>query len=192
MLNRIVYCAYKYLKPFNYRKTNDSFKIELFVILLTTPFTRAGYDRRSIFKQSLTVLNSEISFNKAEEPSMSNYLPIARGRIIGFIAFPRVLVLCEKQSASSRIWTRVAVSISYDDNHYTTWASELFVIGMLKTIRLCASKCSLTCHFLSASLSIFLSSGLFVWLIPLSILRMVRSIFQAVYSAALGFNKLPH
>ena len=24
------------------------------------------------------------------------------------------------QSASSRIWTRVAVAISYDDNHYTT------------------------------------------------------------------------
>ena len=24
------------------------------------------------------------------------------------------------QSISSRIWTRVAVSISYDDNHYTT------------------------------------------------------------------------
>ena len=27
------------------------------------------------------------------------------------------------QSASSRIWTRVAVSISYDDNHYTTGTS---------------------------------------------------------------------
>ena len=38
---------------------------------------------------------------------------------MGFIPFPRVLVLCEMQSASSRIWTRVAVSISYDDNHYT-------------------------------------------------------------------------
>ena len=24
------------------------------------------------------------------------------------------------QSVSSRIWTRVAVSISYDDNHYTS------------------------------------------------------------------------
>ena len=24
------------------------------------------------------------------------------------------------QSVSSRIWTRVVVSISYDDNHYTT------------------------------------------------------------------------
>ena len=47
-------------------------------------------------------------------------LPIAGGRIIGFIPFQRVLVLCEMQSVSSRIWTRVAVSISYDDNHYTT------------------------------------------------------------------------
>ena len=48
------------------------------------------------------------------------YLPIAGGRIIGFISFPRALVLCEMQSVSSRIWTRVVVSISYDDNHYTT------------------------------------------------------------------------
>ena len=28
------------------------------------------------------------------------------------------------QSVSSRIWTRVAVSVSYDDNHYTTWTSR--------------------------------------------------------------------
>ena len=27
------------------------------------------------------------------------------------------------QSVSSRIWTRVAVSISYNDNHYTTGTS---------------------------------------------------------------------
>ena len=40
--------------------------------------------------------------------------------IIGFISFPRVLVLCEMQLVSSRIWTRVTVSIFYDDNHYTT------------------------------------------------------------------------
>ena len=30
------------------------------------------------------------------------------------------------QSVSSRIWTRVAVSISYDDNHYTTGISISF------------------------------------------------------------------
>ena len=29
------------------------------------------------------------------------------------------------QSVSSRIWTRVAVSISYDDDHYTTGTEYL-------------------------------------------------------------------
>ena len=65
----------------------------------------------------------KVNCTEAEEPSLSYYLPIAGGRIIGFIPFPRVLVLCEMQSFSSRIWTRVAVSISYDDNHYTTGTS---------------------------------------------------------------------
>ena len=75
-------------------------------------------------------MNSEFSFSytscltKAEELSLPRYLPIAGGRIIGFIPFPRVLVLCEMQSVSSRIWTRVALSISYDDNHYTTGTSK--------------------------------------------------------------------
>ena len=98
----------------------------VFVIIFTYPSARAGYDTSSIFKRSLTGLNSEFSFSetscltKAEEPSLSYYLPIAGGRINGFIHFPRVLVLCEMQLVSSRIWTRVAVSISYDDNHYTT------------------------------------------------------------------------
>ena len=63
----------------------------------------------------------------AEEPSLSYYLPIAGGRIIGFIPFPRVLVLCEMQSVSSRIWTRIAVFISYGDNDYTTGTS---IVGM--------------------------------------------------------------
>ena len=31
------------------------------------------------------------------------------------------------QSVSSRIWTRVAVSISYDDNHYTTGTFYIYV-----------------------------------------------------------------
>ena len=78
-------------------------------ILFTNPSARAGYDMRSIFKRSLTGLNSEFSFSytscltKAEEPSLSYYLPIAGGRIIGFIPFPRILVLCEMQSVPSRI-----------------------------------------------------------------------------------------
>ena len=31
------------------------------------------------------------------------------------------------QSVSSRIWTRVAVSVSYDDNHYTTGTSSTVI-----------------------------------------------------------------
>ena len=101
------------------------------VILFTNPSARAGYDTRSIFKRSLTGLSSEFSFSKtsclakAEEPSLPY---ITGGRIIGFIYFPRVL--CEMKSASSRIWTRVVVSIPYDDNHYTTSTSEFSNKGL--------------------------------------------------------------
>ena len=31
------------------------------------------------------------------------------------------------QSVSSRIWTRLTVSISYDDNHYTTGTFDFFL-----------------------------------------------------------------
>ena len=52
---------------------------------LSNPSARAGYDTRSIFKRCLTGLNSEFSLTKAEEPSLPYYLPLAGGRIIGFI-----------------------------------------------------------------------------------------------------------
>ena len=88
-------------------------------------------------------MNSEFSFKticltKAEEPSLPYNLPIAGGRIIGFIAFPRVLVLCVMQSVSSRIRTRVAVSFSYDDNHYTTGNNAImtnYVKGLIDIIQ---------------------------------------------------------
>ena len=106
-------------------------------LYLPNPSARAGYDTRSVFKRSLTGLNSEFSFSltsclaKAEEPSLPYYLPIAGGRIFGFIPFPRVLVLCEMQSFSSRILTRVTVSISYDDNHYTTGTCVLMLTWII-------------------------------------------------------------
>ena len=93
---------------------------------LTPPPLGQDMTQSQFFKQSLTGFNSEFSFSKtscltkAEKSSLPYYLPIAGGRIIGFIPFPRVLVLCEMQSVSSRIWTRIAMSISYDDNHYTS------------------------------------------------------------------------
>ena len=38
------------------------------------------------------------------------------------------------QSVSSRIWTRVAVSISYDDNHYTTGLSIPIVFNAYRIL----------------------------------------------------------
>ena len=71
------------------------------------------------------------SINKPENKSNNSQnfrefwklLQIDNTLIIGFKLFPRVLVLCKMLSVSSTIWTRVAVPISYDDNHYTTGTS---------------------------------------------------------------------
>ena len=76
---------------------------------LPTPPLGQDMTQGQFFKWSLTGLNSEFSFSKtscltkAEEPSLPYYLPIAGGKIFGFIPFPRVLVLCEMQSVKSRI-----------------------------------------------------------------------------------------
>ena len=65
----------------------------------------------------------------AEEPSLPYYLPMAGGKIIGFIAFLSVLVLCERQSVSSGFWTRVAVSIFYNNNYYTTGKFPIYELN---------------------------------------------------------------
>ena len=57
-----------------------------------TPPLGQDMTQGQFLKRSLAGLNSEFSFS----------LPIAGGRIIGFIPFPRVLVLCEMQSVLSR------------------------------------------------------------------------------------------
>ena len=73
-----------------------------------TPPLGQDMTQGQFLKRSLAGLNSEFSFSltscltKAEEPNLPYYLPIAGGIIIGFIPFPRVLVLCEMQSVLSR------------------------------------------------------------------------------------------
>ena len=62
---------------------------------------------------------------KIKKNSLSYNLPIARGRMAGFVIFPKVLALYEMQATLSRIWTQVAVSISFNNNHYTTNTSEI-------------------------------------------------------------------
>ena len=115
-LSRASVCRIFWSLSFN-SQYNSSIKKKKSTPIFTNPSGRAGHDTKSIFKQNLTGLNSGFSFSytscltKAEEPSLPHYLPIAGTRTIGFIPFPRVLVLCEMQPVLSRIWTRVAVSI---------------------------------------------------------------------------------
>ena len=125
----LFFIKYAMISNYTFWQIYKSTQVHWLPYVCTNPSVWAGCDTRSIFKRSLTGLNSEFSFSstscltKAEEPSLPYCLPIAGGRIIGFIPFPRVLVLCEIQLFSTRIWTRVAVSISKDGNHYTTGTS---------------------------------------------------------------------
>ena len=77
---------------------------------LPTPSLGHVMTQGHFFKRSLTGLNSEFSFSetscltKAEEPSLPYYLPIAGGRTIGFIPFPKVQAQCEMQSVTITPW----------------------------------------------------------------------------------------
>ena len=98
---QIVFSACKQLSFSTYKNIINKVSLQIIYLHVPNPSARAGDDTRSIFKWILTGFNSEFSFSytscltKAEEPSLPNYLPIAGGRIIGFIPFPRVIVLCE-------------------------------------------------------------------------------------------------
>ena len=54
---------------------------------------------------------------KAKELHLPYYLPIVEERRVRFMHFPRALAQIEMQTMSSRIWTPVAVSISFGDNN---------------------------------------------------------------------------
>ena len=95
----------------------------------------AGCDTILIFQQSLTGLNSEFTFPptglypKVEEADLPYYLFIAR-----YMPLSRVLALFEMQTTLFRIWTWVAMSISYDDNRYTMSALKLDIKYIVKNV----------------------------------------------------------
>ena len=73
---------------------------------------------QQVWIQSFPSLRA-VTIPSLKGPVCPTMLPIAGGRIIGFIPFPSILVLCEMQTASSRIWTQVAISITYYNIYYT-------------------------------------------------------------------------
>ena len=134
--NRTVYMYKMYLALDNLQwlichKTKSKQIILTFLIIqifsiciyLTPPYEQ---DTMSIFKWRLTGFNSEFSFfqtschTKVKEGSLLYYLPIVGGGIVGCILFPRISALCEMQTALSKIWTLVTLSIFYNNNCYST------------------------------------------------------------------------
>ena len=81
------------------------------VCIYQNPSPRTECETTSIFKLSLTGLNSEFSFSEAschtkvKEPSLPYYLSIAGERIVGCILYVKVLVLCEMPIALCNILT---------------------------------------------------------------------------------------
>ena len=128
--------------------THTHIYIYIYIYIYNDPSTGVGRNTSLIFKRSLTDLNSEFSFSlsgyltQAKKYILPYYLPRAGGRIIGFILSPRVFVLCEMKTALPRFWTLFDVSISNDDDHYTTANSNMYV---------CMYECMCMCLLLSNS-----------------------------------------
>ena len=128
------------------------------------PTARAGCYKGSIIKRSLTGLNSEFSFSKTgchtkfKEYSLLYYLPMAGGKIVEFLLFPKVIAFTD----SSRIWTQVAVSISNDENHYTTGTSTTSIIhiSIYMSRVILIYMCRVTLIWLSCRYNRYLSQNL--------------------------------
>ena len=81
-------------------------------IYLPSFCSRARSNTRSVFKQSLSDLNSEIFFSKTgcytkdNASSLHSNLLIDGERIVGCIPCPRVFALCEMQKDLFTIWIR--------------------------------------------------------------------------------------
>ena len=94
------------------------------ICIYPTPTSWAECDTQSTFKWNTAGLNSEFSFSKigclikSREPNLPYYLLITRGRIDVFMPLQWTLAWIETQIASSRIWTQVTNSISYNENWY--------------------------------------------------------------------------
>ena len=89
---------------------------------LHIPLATGGmWHKVSFSAELLLVLNSEFSLltgclSKDKESKLLDYLPIAEVKTDGFMHFPRPLVSSKMPTVSSRIWTRIGNSVSYNNN----------------------------------------------------------------------------
>ena len=124
-----IYFCIKSVFEFTNLKTKTSFIYKSNNYVLTKPTAWAGCDTRSILSRVQQVWSQSFPSRLVVIPRSKSSVcpplyPWLEGGIIGFIPFPKVLTVCEMQTASSRVWTQAAVSISHDYNVYTTSTSK--------------------------------------------------------------------
>ena len=115
-------CLNKRLLP-NYTHTHTHTHI------YTYTSAQAEYDK-VISKQSFEFRDFPsrlVTIPRLKSSVCPTILPIAGGRIIGFILFPWLLALYEMLTDLSRIWTCVFISISYNSIHYTINGSSIYL-----------------------------------------------------------------
>ena len=101
-------------------------------IIYPTLLHKQYVTQSQFFNWNLMNLNLEFSFyigcyTKIKELSLPYYLSIARRRIAGCIPYPSVSVQYKMYIASSRIWTWITVSFSYDNSHNITNAANIYI-----------------------------------------------------------------
>ena len=80
--------------------------IYIYIYIFTYPSTWTGCNTVLIFEFRIFFSKTNCHM-KVEKPNLFQYLPLAGGRKIWFILFPKVLVQCKMQTM---IWTWVSVS----------------------------------------------------------------------------------
>ena len=106
--------------------------IYIYIYIFANPSAQTGWDTRTIFNQSLTGLKFkaflflDLLLNQGSRTQSALLLTRSWRKNNWIHTFPE-WYFYEMQSASSRIWTRINGSISYDNNHYTTGTFYIFI-----------------------------------------------------------------
>ena len=131
---------------FGWNTLHETWRFCLCVCIYPTPPHKQDVTQDK-FSKSLTGFLSlrQVVIPRLKKPIKPYCLLIAGGRVVGILPFPRVSALCKMLTAMSRIRTLITMSISYDNNHYTTNTSILAVLKLfffLSIIHFCYFSCN--------------------------------------------------
>ena len=115
------------------------------------------------------------SLTKFKYFSLTSYSPLAEGRSYGFMPFFKALPQRETKTASSKIWTLITASISYDDRHSTKRACVCVCVCVCEFMYVCM--CVDMCVYANVSLCMCVSVHVYIR-VCVAILTKAAIIFE--------------